>query len=101
MPQPIRLNERLALFNFLLSKFGYTKFDLLRNDFTADELDASLMPPSNFSNKLAGRVLFSQEALLRYDANLFAHLLALNRTRPVPIKLKYYQYFSLLSPNIS
>jgi len=93
---PVLLGQRLALFHFLLNEFGFSKFDDVRNRFKEIELDGSAPGNSLFYQNLASSVRFSGGKFQQYDENLLAHLNTINHTRPKPIRLKYYQYFSLL-----
>lgn len=93
---PILLGHRLALFQFLLNEFGFGKFDDVRSRFREIELDATSPGNSLFYQNLASSVRFPAGKFQQYDENLIAHLNTINRLRPQSIKLKYYQYFSLL-----
>lgn len=93
---PILLSQRLALFQFLLNEFGFSKFDDVRNRFREIELDGSAPGNSLYYQNLASSVRFAAGKFQQYDENLIAHLNAINRIRPRPIRLKYYQYFSLM-----
>ena len=90
------LNQRLVLFDFLLHEFGFKKFDDLRNKFREMELDASIPGNSLFYQNLASSVRFTAGKFKLYDENLISHLAVINTSRSEPIRLKYYQYFSLL-----
>lgn len=93
---PVLLSHRLALFRFLLNEFGFTAFDDVRNRFKEVELDGSAPGNSLFYQNLASSVRFAAGTFQQYDENVMAHLNSINRLRPQPIKLKYYQYFSLI-----
>ncbi len=90
------LKERLVLLDFLLPKFGFNNFDELQRKFRDLELDSSTPDNSVFYVNLASKVNFSEVTLKQYDDNLLSYLQKINRGKEKPIRLKYYQYFSLL-----
>lgn len=96
MPHKVQLNQKLALFNFLLQQFGFSKFEDLQRHYNDKELDASTPDNSIFYTNLASQIKFGQQRLKQYDENLIAHLNSINTAKPIHIRLKYYQYFSLL-----
>ena len=97
MPPQVNLNKQLALFNFLLSKFGFSEFRELQNQYKTLELDSNIADSSLFFNLLSASSAFiPTNDLKQFDANLISHLQKINTSRQTPIKLKYYQYFSLL-----
>lgn len=85
----------MALFEFLLARFGFADFAALRHQYSLREFDASAAD-SLFYLNLAPAVKFSQSDLRQYDINLAAHLQRLNSGRQTALRLTYYQYFSLL-----
>lgn len=97
--QYIRLENRLVFLAWLNSLFGYEKNrDLLRDTReVAEGFDGD--GQSFMLHHVRGRgeaVKISQDDLACYDANIKAHLDAINAHRPEPITLRYFQYLSLL-----
>lgn len=90
------LNRQLALFEFMLNKFGFKDFKDLQNQYSLKEFDSNTADNSLFYINLSSSVKFSPDDLKQYDSNLIAHLQQINRGKQTPIRLKYYQYFSLL-----
>lgn len=91
-----RLNKQLALFEFLLSRFGFADFKELQHQYSLKEFDATAPGDSLFYLNLAPVIKFLGTDLKQYDANLTAYLQQINSGRQTAIRLKYYQYFSLL-----
>ncbi len=91
-----QLNKQLALFEFLLKRFGFATFKELQQQYSLKEFDGNAAGNSLFYLNLASSVGFSSDALKQYDANLLTHLQQINRSRQTAVRLKYYQYFSLL-----
>jgi hypothetical protein len=91
-----QLNKQLALFEFLLSRFGFKEFKELQHQYSLKEFDSNTADNSIFFLNLSSSVLFSADDLKQYDSNLIAHLQQINRGKQTAIRLKYYQYFSLL-----
>lgn len=91
-----KLNRQLALFHFLLSKFGFRDFNELQHEYRDKEFDSSTSENSIFYINLSSKVSFPAGILKQYDSNLIAHLQKINELKLIPIRLKYYQYFSLL-----
>ena len=95
MPNSIALSRRLALFDFMLHQFGFGNIDEVRTRYRDIELDSSAPGNSLYFQNLAASAQ-SVANLREYDENLIHHLSRINTVRPEPIRLKYYQYFSLL-----
>jgi gamma-glutamylcyclotransferase (GGCT)/AIG2-like uncharacterized protein YtfP len=93
MPQ---LNKQLALFEFLLNRFGFKDFKELQHQYSLKEFDSNTPDNSLFYINLSSSITFSPDDLKQYDSNLIAHLQQINRGKQTAIRLKYYQYFSLL-----
>lgn len=91
-----QLNKQLALFEFLLNRFGFKDFKELQHQYSLKEFDSSISDNSLFYINLSSSIKFSPEDLKQYDSNLIAHLQKINRGKQTAIRLKYYQYFSLL-----
>lgn len=91
-----QLNKQLALFEFLLSRFGFKEFKELQHQYNLKEFDSNTADNSIFCLNLSSSVTFSAADLKQYDSNLLAHLQQINSGKQTAIRLKYYQYFSLL-----
>ncbi|MDD3267980.1 MAG: DEAD/DEAH box helicase family protein [Syntrophomonadaceae bacterium] len=91
------LNERLVLFHFMLDQFGFQNLRELKAYFFMREL-ADDEPQSQFCRELLSRagLKVTPEALRQYDENIIACLKAINAHRGQSIRLKYYQYFTVL-----
>jgi hypothetical protein len=94
-----KLENRLVLLAWLNSLFGYkSNRELLAGIKDAGEGFDSY-GRSHVHEWLVGRgdkVRIPAEVLGRYDENIRAHLNAINARRPQPIKLRYFQYLSVL-----
>lgn len=90
------LNKQLALFEFLLNRFGFKEFKELQYQYSLKEFDSNTADNSLFYINLAPSIRFSTDDLKQYDSNLIAHLQKINIGKQTAIRLKYYQYFSLL-----
>lgn len=91
-----QLNKQLALFEFLLNRFGFKDFKELQHQYSLKEFDSNTADNSLFYINLSSSITFSPDDLKQYDSNLMAHLQQINRGKQTAIRLKYYQYFSLL-----
>lgn len=91
-----QLNKQLALFEFLLNRFGFKDFKELQHQYSLKEFDSNTADNSLFYINLSSSITFSSDDLKQYDSNLIAHLQQINRGKQTAIRLKYYQYFSLL-----
>jgi hypothetical protein len=91
-----QLNKQLALFEFLLNRFGFRDFKELQHQYSLKEFDSNTADNSLFYISLSSSITFSPDDLKQYDSNLIAHLQKINTGKQTAIRLKYYQYFSLL-----
>jgi hypothetical protein len=101
--QYLKLEQRLVLLSWLNDLLGYaSNRDLLADTKGAAEgFDAS--GQSFIYHHLIGRgsqVRIPADDLARYDDNIRAHLAAINRHRPEPITLRYFQYLAALYTEI-
>jgi len=97
--QYVKLEQRLVLLAWLNSLFGYdTNRDLLKDTSGADEgFDGE--GRSFIYYHMIGRgesLRIDRDTLAQYDANIRAHLNAINEYRPEPITLRYFQYLAVL-----
>lgn len=91
------LTEKTVLFHYLLEKFGFSKFDNLRNKFRDYELEWDCPSNSILFQMLSKEKLEVDVAKLReYEENIIAHLSIINSKRETKINLKYFQFFALL-----
>ena len=99
-----RLEQRLALLNWLHGQLGYRDtLDLLRDIREADEgFDAN--GRSHISTRLETRSKhlhgLTVHDLQRYDDNIRGHLDCMNERRTEPITLRYFQYLAALYSEI-
>lgn len=99
----IKLEKRLVLLAWINSLFGYANNQELLQDVkeAAEGFDAN--GRSFIYYHLVGRgdkIKLQVSDLDRYDDNICRHLTAINRLRPVPIVLRYFQYLALLYAEI-
>jgi hypothetical protein len=109
----LRLDQQLVLNRYLLRLFGVGKLEELTADLkdpALERLDENNI--SQFHHELthrlgraarvsgAGVSTLTRELLLSYDENIVSHTLQISRTRPEPIRWKYFQYLSLLFTEI-
>jgi len=101
--QYLELEQRLVLLTWLNELLGYrSNRDLLADmKETAEGFDASGQS-SIYHHLLSrgGKVKISVDDLARYDDNIRAHLAAINRGRPEPITLRYFQCLAALYTEI-
>jgi hypothetical protein len=103
LAQYVKLENRLILLAWLNDQLGYAhNRDLLADMKQADEgFDSS--GRSHLYHRLISRgsqVKIPADDLARYDANIRAHLAAINRNRAEPITLRYFQYLAALYTEI-
>jgi hypothetical protein len=103
LQQYVKLEGRLTLLAWLNRLLGYKRNrDLLEDTKNTDEgFDAT--GRSFLYHHLIGRgsqVKIPEETLARYDENICGHLAAINRHRPEPITLRYFQYLAALYTEI-
>lgn len=94
-------DKKLILNQFLLSRFGVDNFQDLSKSIKNPHLEIqSSDGHSGFYEELlcslGNKILISQDKLADYDLNIMTHLAHINEKRNRPIKLKYFQYLSLL-----
>jgi len=98
-----RLEGRLVLLAWLNHLLGYERNrDLLKDTKNADE-GFGANGHSYLYHHLIGRgsqVKVPPDDLARYDENVREHLTAINRNRPEPITLRYFQYLAALYAEI-
>jgi hypothetical protein len=92
----ILLSRQLVLFEFFLQEFGFRDFQQLQNLCGYTEYGFHTVEFSDFIPALISRAKINPDDLLRYDRNLAGHLHHINSQRPLPLRLKYFQYFPLL-----
>jgi len=95
----LKFSQRLVLNQYMLLQFGADKFDSLSKDLKRIELeqiDSDGM--TGFLPKILQRtdLLISKDKLEEYDRNIVGHLDKINETRDSKLRLKYFQYLSLL-----
>ncbi len=103
LQQYVKLEGRLVLLAWLNHLLGYKRNrDLLEDTKnTAEGFDAT--GHSFLYHHLIGRgsqVKIPADDLARYDENIRTHLTAINRRRPEPITLRYFQYLAALYTEI-
>lgn len=99
LQQYAKLEQRLVLLAWLNDLLGYpSNRDLLADmKGTAEGFDAS--GQSNIYHRLrshGSKVKIPIEDLAHYDQNISVHLSAINRHRPQPITLRYFQHLAAL-----
>ena len=97
--QYTKLEHRLILLAWLNSLFGYeSNKDLLEDCKDVDEGYASDGYSHLYHHLLArgSKVKIPEEDLARYDENIRHHLERINRHRPEPIRLRYFQHLAAL-----
>jgi hypothetical protein len=103
LQQYARLEQRLVLLAWLNDHLGYTSNRELLADTkgAAEGYDAA--GRSFLYHHLLSRgkrVKIPSDDLASYDDNIRAHLAAINRGRPEPITLRYFQYLAALYAEI-
>ena len=97
--QYTKLEHRLVLLAWLNSLFGYESNKALLEDCKeVDEGFASDGHSHLYHHLLArgGKVRIPEDDLARYDENIRRHLERINRHRPEPITLRYFQHLAAL-----
>lgn len=97
----IKFYQKLVLNRYLLKVFGAEKFDdiaqTLRKPIFENILnDGSTGFYKQFLKCFSDKMLIDDLKLQQYDLNIVAHLNAINEKRSQKIKLKYFQYLTLL-----
>lgn len=107
---PLRLDQRLVLFRYLLRQFGVDSLEELAK--YLKDPDAELLDEDNvsrFHHLLAahfphisqgGQSTLTTDDLRRYDDNIVSHTLAISARRGETIRWKYFQYLALLFAEI-
>ncbi len=103
LSQYVKLENRLVLLAWLNSLLGFEhNRDLLADMKEAAEgFDAS--GRSHIYHRLIShgdRVKISPDVLVRYEDNIREHLTEMNRRRPEPVTLRYFQYLAALYTEI-
>ncbi|MDR0720336.1 MAG: DEAD/DEAH box helicase family protein [Treponema sp.] len=97
----VSFDRKLILFNYLLGQFGITGISSLDDQFRSENAEEAYDGQSGFVNiflETCPGCLVDRDKILEYDLNIVKHLAHINRTRQgsEKIKLKYFQYFTLL-----
>ncbi|MDR1902359.1 MAG: DEAD/DEAH box helicase family protein, partial [Treponema sp.] len=98
----ISFDKKLVLFNYLLEQFGIAGgISGLSSKFQDESLEEVYDGQSGFLKSFlegSPRRRIDRGRIREYDLNIVKHLAAINRTRAggEKIKLKYFQYFTLL-----
>jgi hypothetical protein len=101
--QYIKLENRLVLLAWLNSLLGYRRNrDLLDDTKEVGEGFSSDGHSHLYHHLIArgGKMQIPEADLVRYDANVRAHLEGINRNRPEPITLRYFQHLAALYAEI-
>jgi len=101
--QYVKLENRLVLLAWLNSLLGYhTNRDLLEDTKEVAEGFRADGHSHLYHHLIArgGKVQIAEPDLARYDENIYAHLQRINRNRPVPITLRYFQHLAALYAEI-
>ena len=99
--QTLKFYQKLILNRYLLSVFGANKFediaDTLKSPMFEELLsDGNTRYYVEFMNSFHNNIQLTDEQLQQYDLNIVSHLNKINNKRNEKIKLKYFQYLSLL-----
>ena len=94
----LKFYQKLILNNYLLKKFGADSFKDISESIKSPLCEEiSNDGTTGFYEKLKNKyMLISKEKLQEYDLNIVSHLEKINYKREDKIKLKYFQYLSLL-----
>lgn len=97
-----RLQDRLILQNFLLSLLGVDSFKSLKAKLSGQLEGWADDGHSYFFRVLEGidGLRIPPDRLAEYDLQINAYTQRLNRVRPQPIQLKYFQYVAVLFSEI-
>lgn len=99
--EELKFYQKLVLNRYLLKVFGAKKFEDLAKCINSPLYDNIRQDgDTGFYQQLItwfhDKMLVSKEQLQQYDLNIVSHLNKINRKRTDKIKLKYFQYLSLL-----
>ena len=103
LQQYVKLEGLLVLLAWLNQLLGYKRNRNLLEDTKNTDEGFDAVGRSFLYHHLIGRgsqVKISEENLARYDENIYGHLAAINRHRPEPITLRYFQYLAALYTEI-
>jgi hypothetical protein len=97
----VPFDQKLALFNYLLWQFGIHNIKRLSGAIQTAGLDEIVEGQTKYFHHFSGLAINSQisnDKIKEYDYNIVRHLAEINKKRSVSdkIKLKYFQYFTLL-----
>ncbi len=103
--RPVRFDQRLVLNRWFLSLLDVVTFDDLAKDLKDVRLEGyDENNVSRFYHVLVTRLFahsgISNEQLLRYDENIFAHTQRISEKRDERIAWKYFQYLTLLATEV-
>lgn len=101
--QYTKLEHRLVLLAWLNSLFGYESNKAMLEDCKEVAEGYAADGHSHLYHHLLARgskVRIPEEDLARYDKNIRAHLERINRSRPEPITLRYFQHLAALYTEI-
>jgi hypothetical protein len=97
----VGFDKKLVLFNYLLGSFGIENIKFLGNALQGSGLDEIVEGQTGYYRhfiEISSRFYISDDKIKEYDYNIVRHLNEINKKRPPndKIKLKYFQYFTLL-----
>lgn len=99
--QELKFYQKLILNRYLLKVFGAEKFEDIAqylNNTIFEQLlnDGTTGYMHEYLKMFHEKMMISEEQLQQYDLNIVSHLNYINKNRIEKIKLKYFQYLSLL-----
>ena len=97
--QYTKLEHRLVLLAWLNSLFGYESNKALLEDCKRVDEGLASDGHSHLHHHLlarGGKMRIPEEELARYDENILRHVERINRHRPEPITLRYFQHLAAL-----
>ena len=97
---PLSFHEKLVLNQYVLRQFGIQTFA----EFSRQMTQKCEYPGSEGMSAFYKQLVFkyhdmlkiSKDRIAQYDVNIMSHLRKINKNRDDKIKLKYFQYLSLL-----
>ena len=95
----VKLEQRLTLLAWLNTLFGFKNNQAMLADLKQADEGFDAHGTSYVVSRLVGlgeRLKVSRPDLERYDSNVKDHLAAINKGRPEPITLRYFQHLALL-----
>lgn len=101
LKQELKFYQKLVLNRYLLKVFGAEKFEDIAqylNNTIFEQLlnDGTTGYMREYLKMFHEKTMLSEEQLQQYDLNIVSHLNFINRNRVEKIRLKYFQYLSLL-----